>query len=178
MWWVGSGLSCGCCCSTFGCGSKQSCELCGCDYGHLLMSWFFSLVIRWYWCCWDGCVCFVHPEWIGLRLWTCWAAVMLYLVSIYNLCTVQDQSDLFLFLFALLLFHCLNFFAYADSLILPNLNHMNLEQVSKFKTGSNINWLCQRHNLHFNLDKNISLSLMFVLQIWRDKKSKNKMRCR
>ena len=32
------------------------------DCGHLLMSWYYSLVIRWYWCCCDGLWYFAHPE--------------------------------------------------------------------------------------------------------------------
>ena len=110
------------------------------DFGNWLVYWYCSLEIGWYgvWYCslmmvytlpmlyWFSCGCDLAelqccPQWC---------------LSIY-FGLVQDQNDLSLFLFALLLLYWLKSFAYAvlfDSA--KNLNQMNLEQVSKFKYGS------------------------------------------
>ena len=73
------------------------------DCGHLLMSWYYSLVIRLYWCCCDGLWCFAHPEldWLAAVI-----MVSCYYYSRWSWCSLSTGFGLVyfdLYLFALLL---------------------------------------------------------------------------
>ena len=105
--WCCSDLSCGWHCSIYGCGSVQGCELCSWWLWSLtdvlvLLLW-DKMVLKF---C-DGLCYFAHPEmnWLAaMNLLSCRTA---YLVSIFMFWTCADQTNLCIFLFALLLLYWL-----------------------------------------------------------------------